>query len=92
MPPAMPLGGAGEIAVPLAALAQPDDQEALVTPGQGDAVSLQVDAQVVRVEGGMAFIKPTAVNGKPLEDEAAEVPEAADVAEGAELRGMAEGM
>jgi hypothetical protein len=57
-----------ELPVPLASLSQPDDQEQLKTPAQGDTVSLQVDATVSRIEGETAFITPTAINGKPLEE------------------------
>lgn len=85
-------GGMGEVCVPLASLAQPDDQEQLQTPAAGDVVSVQVDATLTRIEGENAYLKPTAVNGKPLEAEAA-VPPAGepdgDEAEGAALRGMA---
>jgi hypothetical protein len=41
----------GTVCVPLASLAQPDDKEQMNTPAEGDAVSLQVDAQVVKVDG-----------------------------------------
>jgi hypothetical protein len=67
--------------VPLASLSQPDDTEKMVTPAEGDAVSMQVDATVVSVQGETAFIKPTAINGKPLEAQGeakpAEAPEGA---------------
>lgn len=88
--PAMP-GAPGELAVPLKALAQPDDTEKVITPAEGDTVSFTVDATLVRIEGDKAIIRPTAVNGTELEAEAAETPES-DETEGAELRTMAEGM
>lgn len=82
-------GGLGELPVPLAALAQPDDAEKMQTPAAGDTVSLQVDATVTRIEGELAYVRPTAVNGNPLDEEAGENPEAADEREGTELRAMA---
>lgn len=62
-PPPMPT----ELPVPLATLAQPDDQERLQNPGQGDVVQLQVEATVLRIEGDTAFIQPKAINGQTLE-------------------------
>lgn len=90
MPPMpAPMGAPGELAVPLKALAQPDDAEQVNEPAQGDTVSFTVDAQIVRIVGDVAYIKPMAVNGTTLEDETAEtVPD--DEAEGMSLRGMAE--
>lgn len=78
-----------ELPVPLSALAQPDDAEKMQTPGEGDSVSLQVDATIVRIEGETAYVKVTSVNGNSLEDEAAETPGAADETEGNDLRTMA---
>ena len=59
----------GELPIPLEALQQPDDSEQMQTPGEGDSVSFQVDAIVTRVEGEMAYVKPSAVNGHPLPEE-----------------------
>lgn len=90
MPSALPQPLApGEQAVPLSALAQPDDAEELQTPKPGDSASMTVDYTVVRIEGEKAIVKATAINGKPLEDEAAEPMPEVDT-EGADLRAMAE--
>jgi hypothetical protein len=73
MPDAEPDGDEGGlIPVPLASLSQPDEGEKMQAPGEGDAISMQVEATVARVEGDQAFIKVTAINGKPLDDEAEE--------------------
>ncbi len=73
----------GTVCVPLASLAQPDDQEKMNTPEVGDSVSMQVDAQVVKIEGDNAYIKPTSINGNSLsdndEDEGGESAEASDL-------------
>jgi len=87
----------GEYAVPLTSLAQPDDQEAMQTPGQGDSVSFQVDATITQIVGEQAFVKPMAINGTPLPN-AAQTPtpedtqDAADASEGAGLQQEAQGM
>ena len=80
---------AGELPVPLSALAQPDDAEQMQTPAAGDSVTLQVEAQVVRIEGETAYVRPTTINGNPLEADAEPTPEALDAEEGSELRAMA---
>ncbi len=70
--------------MPLKSLAQPDNQEQMNTPGVGDSVSMQVDATVTRIDGDNAYVKPSAVNGTPLdagetdEEEAAEPAGASD--------------
>jgi hypothetical protein len=55
--------------VPLSALAQPDDKEQMQTPAEGDIVQLQVEATVVSIQGDTAIIKPTSINGNPLDEE-----------------------
>lgn len=91
IPPMMPPTAApGELAVPLKALAQPDDAEQVNPPAQGDPVTFTVDATVTRIDGEMAYIKATAINGVELEDEAAEPAGLPDEQEGADLRAMAE--
>lgn len=57
---------AGEIAIPLKALAQPDDTDAMQTPEQGDNVTFTVDATVTRIDGEMAYVKPNSVNQTPV--------------------------
>jgi len=71
-PPAAAPDTSGGLPVPLASLALPDDKEQMQTPAEGDSVSLQVDATIVSIQGDTAFIKPTAINGKSLDDEAGE--------------------
>lgn len=86
------ISASGEQAVPLALLSQPDDQDQMTTPAVGDAVSLQVDATISRISGGTAFIKATAINGKPLNEAGkdAPTPETDDTEDS--LRGEAETM
>lgn len=89
MPPMPSTAQPGEVAVPLKSLAQPDDKEQVQTPAEGDAVNFTVDATVTRIEGETAFVKVSAVNGNPLEEEAAEPAPDMDLQEGADLRAMA---
>ena len=84
-----PTATPGEVAVPLKSLAQPDDKEQVQTPTEGDAVNFTVDATVTRIEGDTAFVKVSAVNGNPVDDEAAEPAADPDLQEGADLRSMA---
>lgn len=58
--------------VPLASLAQPDDTEQMQTPGVGDSGTMQVDYTIQGVNGQMAYVKPTAINGKPMEEDEGE--------------------
>jgi len=75
MPPElMAMPAANEQRVPLAALQQPDDQEALVTPEVGDMVSYTVEGRVSRIEGDVAIVTVESANGKPLQEEGAESP------------------
>lgn len=73
--PALPT--TNEQRVPVAALQQPDDQEALVTPEVGDMVSYTVEGRVSRIEGEAAIVTVESANGKPIQSEApAAMPEA----------------
>lgn len=78
-----------ELAVPLSALAQPDDAERLNTPAAGDSVTLTVEAKVTRIEGEQAFIQAQTVNGQALETEPEATEPDGDEAEASELRAMA---
>ena len=71
--------------VPLSSLAQPDETEKMVTPAEGDTVTLQVDATIVSVQGETAIIKPTAINGKPIEGEGGEAPATPEAEPGGDL-------
>lgn len=95
--PTMPAGGAGAaapapISVPLAFLAQPDNDEQMQTPAKGDTGTMQVDYTVVDIQGDMAMVLPNSVNGNDLgakEDEQAPDP---DEQEGSDLQDMAQQM
>jgi hypothetical protein len=90
LPPEMPsMLAPGEQAIPLKALAQPNDEEQVQTPAEGDSVTFSVDATVIRIEGDKAIIKASAINGTPLDEEPAESP-AMDEQEGSDLRAMAQ--
>lgn len=72
--PAMAMPAANEQRVPVAALQQPDDQEALVTPEVGDMVSYTVEGRVSRIEGDAAVVTVESVNGKPTAEPAGAMP------------------
>ena len=83
----------GEQCLPLSMLAQPDEQDQMQTPSVGDTGSMTVDYTVTRIEGDNAYVKPTAVNGQPIPEEARQpTPEDEDQAEGDSLRNEAEQM
>jgi len=80
MPTPVPVAAPSTITVPLTALAQPDDKEAMQTPAKGDSVSFQGEATVVDVVGENAVINLTAINGNDLEgDEGTPEEELSDV-------------
>lgn len=78
--------------VPLAFLAQPDDQEQMQTPAKGDSGTMQVDYTIVDIQGDIALVMPSAINGNALEKPEAEAAPDPDVQEGADLQGMAQQM
>lgn len=63
-----------EDCVSLEALAMPDESEQMENPAVGDKVQYTVEGTVTRIEGGNAYVKKRAVNGKKVED-TAEKPE-----------------
>lgn len=70
--------GGGEVAVPVSALAQPDNDEQMQTPEAGDTATVQVEIKVSRIEGETAYVIPTSINGTPLKQgahESGETPE-----------------
>lgn len=73
-----PAGAASEQCVPLDALAMPDDADQMANPEPGDPVSYTVEGKVMRVSGDMAYVQPTAVNGKPVSEEKPGTPETDD--------------
>lgn len=52
--------------VPLSALAMPDDTEQMQPPEVGDEVNYQVTGKVISIEGDVAQVQKTAVNGQPV--------------------------
>lgn len=91
-PPALPpTGGGSELPVPLSSLAQPDDTEQMQSPAQGDTITFTVEATISRIDGETAYVKPSSINGNPL-DESADETQNPDEAEGAGLRQEAEQM
>lgn len=83
----------GCIPIPLAALAQPNDKEMMQNPGEGDAITFQVDAIIDSINGDTAYVKPSAVNGTPLEPDAepdvTQEEDQSDLSEGSDLRDQA---
>jgi hypothetical protein len=71
MSPMPAQAGPGELSIPVGAVAVPDEGEQMVNPEPGDKVTLQVEAEVVSVDGDRAIIRPTSVNGQELAAEEA---------------------
>lgn len=61
-----------EDAVPLDALSQPDEQEAMTPPAVGDKVSYSKEGTVSRIDGNKAFVTVTHVNGQEVKPDAPE--------------------
>lgn len=82
--------------VPLDALQMPDEQEQMQPPEVGDEVNYQVAGKVVSIDGNMATIQRTSINGQEVQgadaDEANEGPEAGGDDEAQGLRSQAGGM
>lgn len=86
--PPMPAEAApGELSIPVGAVAVPDEGEQMVNPEPGDKVTLQVEAEVVSVDGERAIIRPTSVNGQPLDEAQPEGDKLEDLQESAESLG-----
>lgn len=66
-PEPKPITGGMTVPIPLAALAEPDEKEAMVNPEQGDIVDGQFEGKIVSINGEMAMVSVTSVNGKPLD-------------------------
>src|SRR5437773_688040 len=82
------------VPIPLAALAEPDDKEEMMNPEQGDIVDGQFEGKIVSVNGDVAMVAVTSVNGKPLapespDDQEQVSPEDQDAAEYSQLEGQA---
>ena len=54
--------------VPIDALAMPDDKEQMTPPEVGDEVNYSVTGKVTAINGGMATIERTAINGNDIGD------------------------
>ncbi len=91
----------GEVCVPLAALSQPDDKDTLQTPKVGDSGTMTVDFTVTKIDGDNAYVKPSAVNGTAVGEDAGSAEDSTqaddvgspegDAAEGADLRSQMTG-
>lgn len=55
-----------EQCVPANLLAMPDDNEQMVEPEVGDIVQYTVEGKISRLDGGNAYLTPTAINGKEV--------------------------
>lgn len=77
-----------EVAVPLASLAIPDEQENMAAPEVGDKGQAPMEYTVTRIEGENAFITLDAVNGQKLGTEKTPT----DDDETGQLQQMAAGM
>lgn len=80
--------------IPLASLSQPDNSEAMQTPEVGDSGTMQVDFIVKGINGDSAYVKATAINGKPVEGDEPDADDMADQSdqEGDNLRDQAQQM
>lgn len=82
-----------QVRIPLSALAQPNQEDVMETPGAGDTITFTVDGTLDKVDGDYGLVTPNAVNGKPLEEEAQEpTPEDTTDTEGDDLQNEAQQM
>ena len=87
-PPDTGMGsGAMEMCVPLDSLKEPDEQQQMQSPEVGNPVVMTVEGTISRIEGGDAYIKPSAVNGQKLDQAQSQA-----APEGDQLRQMASSM
>ena len=89
--PGAGIGQNGEICVPLSSLAQPDANDQMQTPEEGDTVTMQVEATVDHIEGNDAYIKPTSINGNAIPENPADQADASDDEEPSDEADEAEG-
>ena len=54
--------------VPLDVLGMPDETEQMTPPEVGDEVSYQVTGKITAINGGVATIERTTINGKSVDD------------------------
>lgn len=80
-------GGGPEQCVPIGALATVDESDAPSQPAVGDRVTYQVEGAVTRIEGDKAFVRPSAINGEPVQ-EAPEPPGSETANEADEYAGL----
>lgn len=88
MPMGKPTSAAKEDCVPLSSLALPGEEAKTETPAVGDIVSYNVEGTITRIEGDMAYVKKTSVNGEEVGQEEAES-EPNEETDFANLQGMA---
>ena len=83
---------AKEQCVPVEFLSQPDENDHMTTPTEGEDITMQVEAVITRIENGKAYFTPKAINGNVLKEES-ETPTPEDSEEtGNGLRDEAEKM
>jgi hypothetical protein len=80
--------------VPLNSLEMPDDQEQMQPPEVGDEVNYQITGKVVAIEGNMAKVQRTSINGQEIEGASEDANGTPDdeAAESQNLRQQAGGM
>jgi hypothetical protein len=69
------MGGSMEMCVPLSSLGQPDEKDAMQAPAVGDPVTFTTEGTISRIEGGNAYVTPTAVNGQKVDNTGPAMPE-----------------
>lgn len=84
------------LCAPMSALGDSGETGEAIAPEPGDTVSMTVEGTLDRVEGGLAYITPTLVNGEPIPEKKAEPTEEDSLAAESdeleeELRGMGSG-
>ena len=83
-------GNAQEFCVPLATLSMPGEGDQMTPPEVGDVVTASVEGKVTKIDGDNAYVKPTSINGKPIDEpEAPGTPEEADASDLASLQDAA---
>lgn len=77
-----------EVVVPLASLAMPGEDDKMQAPSVSDPVQFQAEGKVISIDGDNARVSIEAINGKPIDAEAAKTkstPEEVDKGEDAEF-------
>lgn len=66
------LSAAQTDSVPISALQMPDDQEQMQPPEVGDVVNYQVAGKVLAINGDMAQVQRTSINGQPVSSDSSD--------------------